>query len=436
MPAITDTPDALKIYYPPRAVKTLIQENQKFRPKLTTSLPPGASRIGEGYELRFGARLAPSQNNAQIADGGNFPIQKPEIDRTFVFKPTIFAADYDVSGLQRFVANSNVAAYNGGVQRRRPEETMSSMGKLIEQIYVGGDGSGIMGYVEADGANTITVKNPHGVRYLPKNAYISVRIAAGSTVRDSLDLRLITARDRKTRILTYSGANQTAVADDPIYRVSESALAGATLAAIHANGLRGQIDDGVVNTLIHTLDRTLAGNEELQSYVDDFGGETRNLTEQLLMQSNHEVLDRTSAFKPSTLIMNWGQVEKYIEFVAPQRRWPITGGGTQGKTTGYKESELRHDSPSVSFDFLISQDCMPGEVYGISWEALFLYSAVDAQWMSGHDMGNLLMLPGSNGATHRFAWGAYLVSVENWGTDHPLAHFKIKDLKDRLNGTA
>lgn len=434
MPAITDTPDALKILYPARAVKTMIQEGRKFRPKLATSLPPGA-KLGDGYEIRMGARLAPAQNNAQIADGGNFPIQKAEIDRTFVFKPTIFAADYDVSGLQRFVANSNAAAYNGGVARRRPEETMKSLGKLIESMYVGGDGTGILGYVEADGANTVTVKQPFGLRYIPKNIYISIRQSAGGAVRDSIDLRLVTARNTKTRVLTYSGANQTAVADDPIYRVPESALAGATLAAIHANGLRGQVDDGVVASLIHTLDRTTAGNEELQSFVDDNGGETRNLTEQLLINACQEVVERTDGFRPSTVVTGHGQVQKYIEFVAPQRRWPVSGSATQGKTTGYNDSQLRHDTPDGSLDFMVSVDAMPGELYGVSWDAFFLYSALDAQWMSG-DEASLHLLPGSNGATHRFAWGAYLISIENWGTDYPLAHFKIKDLKDKFAGTA
>ncbi len=434
MPAITDTPDALKIFYPNRAVKTMIQEKQKFMPRLSTSMPAGA-KISDGYEMRFGARLAPSQNKAQIADGGNFPIQKKEIDRTFVFKPTIFASSYDLSGMQRYVANTSNTAYNGGIQPRRAEETMRSHGKLIEQTFVGLDGTGILGYVEADGANTITVKVPHGLRYINQNDYISVRIAAGSTVRDTIDLRLVEAVARKTRILTYSGTNQTAVADDPIYRVGESALAGAVLAAVNANGLRGQVDDGVVNQLIHTLDRTTAGNEALQSYVDDDGGSTRNFTEQLIMQSNHEVLERTEWFTPSTLIMNRGQVEKYVEFVSPQRRWAISGGATQGKTTGYTESQLRHDAPGATFDFLVSTDVMPGEVYGVSWDAFFMYRKIEDQWMSGDD-ATLHLLPGSNGATHKFAWGAYLISICNWGTDHPPAHFKIKDLKDRLNGTA
>lgn len=432
-PAITDQPDALKIMYPDKIVETMIQEEKIFRPRLKRSLPPGA-RLSDGYEIRFGARLAASQNVAPISDGGNFPITGLPVDKQFIFKPVILAGDYDISGMQRFVGNSPKVSFNGGEVRRRPEETMSNFGKMIEQYYVGGDGSGILGYVEADGANTITVKNPHGLRLLPKRTRISIRQSAGGAVRDSIDLRTVTARDLDNRIFTYDGANQTAVANDPIYRVAESAIAGATLAAIHPNGLRGQVDNGDNYPLIHTLDRTAAGNEELKSVYLSDGGSVRPLTEQILIQANHKTR-LLSEKRPSTLILPESQVEQYIEFVAPQRRWPTSGRETQGKATGYSPDQLRHDAPGVSMDFMVCYDALPGEIYGVSWDAFFMHSAVDAQWMTGEE-ASLHMLPGSNGASHRFAWGAYLISIENWGTDFPLAHFKIVDLRDRLNGTA
>ena len=432
---ITDIPDSLKIAYPPKAVETMVQEDLVFRPRLKRSLPPGA-KITDGYEIRFPARLNAMQNQSQIADGGNFPIPKDPVDRQFIFKPTIFAGDYSVGGMVRFVANSNVASFGGGEMRRRPEEVMNNFGKFIESTYVGTDGTGIRSYVESDpGANQIKLKQPWGIRLLAENMYISERIAAGSTVRDSIDLRSISAMDHDTRIITYSGADQTPVADDPIYVVPESLLAGATLAAIHANGLRGQVDDGTNAQFIHTLDRTAAGNGKLKSLVSQAGGERRNLGESLLIGITHDAA-RRSKKRASTLIMGEGQVEKYIEALAPQKRFVATSGqrNAGGSKTGYLLEELSFVSPSGTMDFMLSFDCLPGEVYGVAWDALFFYSAVDAQWLSGHDMASLLLLPGTNGATHRFAFGAFLISIENWGTDYPLAHFVIRDLKDRLLG--
>jgi hypothetical protein len=432
---ITDNTDSLKIAYPPKAVETMLQEDLVFRPRLKRSLPPGA-RLSDGYQINLPARLNSSQNVSQIADGGNFPIAKDPLDRQFIFKPTIFTADYQIGGLRKHVAASNVASFSaGGENRRQPEEAMSNLGKFIESTYVGTDGTGIRGYVESDpGANQIKMKNPWGIRLFAEHMYISERIAAGSTVRDSIDLRYITAIDHDTRILTYSGADQTPVADDPVYVTPESSLAGATLAAMHANGLRGQVDDGTNATLIHTLDRTAAGNGKLKSLVSSAGGERRNIGESLLMAITHDAA-RRSKKRASTLIMGEGQVEKYVEALAPQKRFVATSGSRNagGSKTGYLLEELSFVSPSGTMDFMLSFDALPGEIYGVAWDALFFYSALDAQWLSGTE-ASLHLLPGSNGANAKFAYGAYLVSIENWGTDYPLAHFVIRDLKDRLLG--
>ena len=72
-------------------------------------------------------------------------------------------------------------------------------------------------------------------------------------------------------------------------------------------------------------------------------------------------------------------------------------------------------------------------MFGLSWDSFFFYSALDAQWLSGHDLDSLLLLAGTNGG-HKAAWGAYLVSIENWGTDFPIGNFVIRDLKDHLLG--
>ena len=434
---IGDTPNALKVAYPPKAVETMIQEDLVFRPRLKRSLPPGA-KLTDGYEIRFGARLSPSQNVSQIADGGNWPIPKDATDRQFIFKPTIFAGSYQIGLLNRFVASSNVAGFNGGESTRRPEEVMSNFGKYIESTYVGTAGDGIRGYVDSEpGANQIKMRAtgaaPMGVRLLADNMYISERIAAASTVRDSIDLRQISDVNPDTNSFVYSGVDQTPAADDPIYVVPESALLGATIAASAANGLRGQVDDGTNSQFIHTLDRTAAGNTKLKSVVRKNGGERRNLTESLLITIVHETA-RRSKKHPSTLFMGEGQVEKYIENIAPQKRFPAVGRQRPGKSTGYVIEELNFTSPYGSMDFMPSFDAAPGSVWGLSWDSFFFYSAVDAQWLDGHDMGKLLMLPGSNGSGHKAAWAAYLCSIENWGTDFPIGNFELGDLKDRLLG--
>jgi len=430
---ITDIPDSLKIEYPKQAVMTMIQEDLVFRPRLKRELPPGAM-VRDGYQINFPARLVPSQNVAQIPDGGDFPTPKDARDRQFIFKPVVFAGSYNIGGMTRYVASSNVAAFNGGELARRPEEVMSNFGKFIESTYVGTVGNGIRGYVESEpGANQLKIKLPEGVRLLTENFLMSERQSAGGAIRDSIDARTIDDVDIDNRIITYSGADQTPTVNDPIYVIPVASLAGATLASMHANGLRGQVGDSNDLLLLHTLDRTGTGNRKLNSVVFDNGGDPRNISETLLMQAAHETA-RRSKKRPSTLIMGEGQCEKYVEFCAPQRRFPAIARQRSGKSTGYVLEELSFVSPYGSMEFILSFDCVPGEIRGVSWDAFFFYSALDAQWLSGVDMNSLHLLPGT-GANFKFQWGAYLVSIENWGTDYPIGHFVIKDLKDRNLGT-
>jgi hypothetical protein len=93
--------------------------------------------------------------------------------------------------------------------------------------------------------------------------------------------------------------------------------------------------------------------------------------------------------------------------------------------------DFHHSAPGVDFDFIESYDCLPREAYCVSWDTFFLYEAARLQWLSGNELSTLLLLPGSNGATHKAQFGAYLFSIENWGTDYPLASGVWRDLKDR-----
>lgn len=432
---ITDlsTTGALKVVYPPKAVETFIQEDLVFRPRLKRSLPPGA-KLGDGYEIHFGARLNPAQNVAQIKDGGEFPTAKDSTDIQFIFKPTVFAGSYQIGLMTRYVASSNVGSFNGGEMRRRPEEVMSNLGKLIESQYVGTTGNGVRAYVDsitsAQFVARMTGAAPYGTRLINENNLFTVLQSVGGAVRDTCDAKTITAIDHDTRTVSYN-ANLSLVAGDPIYIVPTSGLSFTETAGVsfYANGLRGQVDDATNQTYLHTLSR--ATYPKLKSLRSSNGGERRNISESLLLGVAHDCARRGQK-RPSTLIMGEGQCEKYVEHIAPQRRFPATGRQRAGKATGYVLEELSFVSPFGSMDFMLSFDCLPGEIYGVSWDAFFFYSALDAQWLSGHDLQNLIMMPGTN--AHKALWGAYCASIENWGTDYPPGHFVVADLKDRLLG--
>lgn len=417
--------DAIKILYPNKALEPMLNEELVFRPALMKNLPQGG-KVVEGI-VKFGAWLSPAQNVGTLLDGGTLPPPKDRSERQFQMTPKVMAGSFQIGWQTKAAVNTGRSGFNGGELARRTEETVSNLGKYVESSYVSVV-EGIRGYVESDGSNNVVLKNPIGTKLIRDNMYISIRIAAGSTVRDSIDLRQVTAVDPSTRTVTYSGNDQTAVANDPVYVVNELTQTitadTTTTNGVWVNSVRGLIDDGTLTTYIHTLDRTTALNTKLKSVVDDPGG-LRSLTEQSLIRVCNEIRER-SGKRPETILCGPGQIEKYIEFVAPQRRFPVTGKGLQTKATGWQDDELVHYAPGTALKFMLSFDVVPRELFLLNWSTFFHYVAADMRWMDEDSL--LKATPVSGG--HKASWLAYMGTIENLGNDFPLANGVMRNLKD------
>lgn len=423
--------DILKTAYAGKRVNTVINEELVFRPRLKAELPPGA-KITEGWTVVFGAKLDPMNRVAQIQDGGTLPQGGESKDRQFIMKPTLFTGVYSIGVMARAaIKSSKVSFSEGTLQAQRAEEIMGNMGKFIESTYVGTAGDGIRGYVESGvNATSVILANPIGVELVREGYDISFR-RAGAVIAAASDKVRVTAVDPATRTITHNGDSLTVplVLNDAVYVVAEQAQ---TLTATFANGLRGQVDDGTVSQFIHTLDRTTAANVKLKSIVDDPGA-PENMTEEKLLTP--VLMARKYTGKtPTTVLMGPGQVGKYAAMVAPQRRFPVTGKGRQTMTTGVRMEDMKHDYPGGSLEFVLSFDVIPREMYGICWDTMFFYSALDAQWLGSEDGGILQLVPGAVAGSHRALWVAYLASVENWGTDMPRANIVWRNLRDKFIG--
>lgn len=412
---------ALKVVYPNKALEPMINEEAPFRAKLDSQVPAG-SRITEG-DLKFNGILALPQNVGQIIDGDDLQDAGERSEVQFQLKPTIFQSTMNIGWLTRRVANSSKSGFNNGENRRRTEEVIGNTGKFIESTYVGTAGTGIRGYVESSSGSGIVVLAPERVRLLRQGMKISVRTGTGGAPRATLDAIRIASVNPQTNRITLAGppTYTNAVANDTIYVVTKAAQ---TLTNLFANGLRGLVDDGTNSQFIHGQDRTAVGNEKLKSVVKSNGGVLRNLTEQLLIRTCHEVRDGVGK-RVTDCWTSPGQVEKYIEFVAPDRRRAVDGGNYD-KHTGYKSTDdLVHYFPGGKFTLNTSFDLIPRELYLVSWDTWFRYAAQDMQWV---DEGSLLHLAiGSAG--YKARWDAFMASMENIGCDMPSANAVIRDLK-------
>lgn len=414
---------SIKTIYPNKSLEPMINEEAPFREKLSKSVPAGA-KVSEGL-VKFNGVLALPQNVAQIVDGDDLMDAGERSEVQFELKPTIFQSTMNIGWLTKKVANTQKAAFNQGETRRRTEETVSNTGKFIESTYVGTTGSGIRAYVESSSASGLVLKAPERVRLIRQGMKISVR-NGGNPVATLDGIRVASVNPDTNRITLASGTYTNAVANDAVYVVSKAAQ---TLTSLFANGLRGLVDDGTNQQYIHGQDRTAVGNEKLKSVVSDNGGTLRNLTEQILIRICHKVRDGCGK-RVTDCWTSPGQVEKYIEFVAPDRRRAVEGGNYD-KSTGYKSTdELVHYFPGGKFVLNTSFDLIPRELYLLSWDTWFHYVAQETQWV---DEGSMLHLAiGSAG--YKARWDAFMASMENIGCDMPCANAVVRDLKDPVLG--
>ena len=438
MPAVagawTSIDSAIKTAYPSKSLEAMVNQETPLRQWMSTTLPANATWT-KGGKLTFGAWLDTANNVGQMLDNTALPPTTERTETTLVLHPTAFASSFGIGEISRSAGISDQAAWNGGEIVRRTEEATSDLGKFMEQTFWL-DSTGIRAYVESDTTNAFVCKLPQGVQFLYPNQLISVRTAAGAGVRDSMDLIRITLKNPDTRLITYDAssatfgrnADATVVADDPVYVTTHLTQ---TFTAAVAQGIRGIVDDGTyLATYLAATRATYA--PKLYGQVFANGGVRRNLTESLLIKSIHQARGR-SGKTPTDGWWGPGQIEKYCEFVAPDRRAVVTGKtALPNRATGYQEGDLVHYAPGATINFHMSYDVCPAEMFILAPDTFFRYVAREPAWL---DKGNLLkLMPATTGYGFLAGYVAYLTAVENIASDNPYANVAIRDLKDSAYG--
>lgn len=420
--------NALKVVYPSKALEAVINEEAPFRARLSKAVPAGA-KVTEG-DVKFNGVLALPQNVAQIFDGGALQDAAERYEVQFQLAPTIFQGTMNIGWLAAKAANSSKSAFNGGEVRRRTKEVVGNLGKFIESTYVGTTGGGIRAYVASSSASGLVLATPEFGRLLRVGMKISVRdYTSPTTPQTTLDGVRVASLNPSTALITTTGTPTytNAVAGDLVYVVPTTAF---TLTSVYANGMRGLIDDGTNAQYVHGVDRTTAANNKLKSIVNT-SGTARDLNEQIMIGICNDVRENSTK-RITDIFAGPGQFEKWIAFVAPDRRRAVSGG-TYDKSTGAKsEDELVHYAPGVNAKLTISFDCIPGEMHFITWDSWFHYVAQEMMWMD--DGGGQTRLGLTSGA-YVARWDSFMASFENIGCDMPGAQAVARNLKDRALGT-
>lgn len=216
-----------------------------------------------------------------------------------------------LSGPTMQLVQTNAQAFASALQMEM-DGLKDDLVKDQNRIFYG-NGIGAMASITADGANTVTVSN---TQYLEVGQQIDITDVTGTTVK--ISNRQITAINTATGVVTYDGADGTAIATDIIVRTGN--------AQREANGLTSIVSD--TGTLF-TVDPTV--EPKWKSINNNNGGTLRALSEALMINLTDTI--RTNGGKTSVILASMGVRRAYFNLLTQQRRYVNTkefAGGLTG----------------------------------------------------------------------------------------------------------
>lgn len=352
-------------------------------------------------------------------DGAAVPTKRARVSVAGSVNVGQFVGGFDITAIAEAVGTES-GSFNGSAIKRAVREAVDDVTKHQNRIYAGTHGTGRLAQVEAttDTLATFVCKLPLGSLLLRKNMSIQIYASDDGIGAERgtgpFTISKIVASTRTVTIPTQI----TCTADDHVY------LAGDYGSAKIPNGLRGLVDDGTNLTSLHGQSR--ATYEEMKSVVLSNSGTKRDLTEDLLIDLAHAVRQK-SGRSINLLVMNFGQLAKYLKFVRADRRFNVNGSGVIKGDTGYKDLPTFYLA-GANVEILPSEDVAPREVYGLDTTQIRRIVAKKLGWL---DYGGGMFQQSISSSSYILAKEATLLGIENLATYMPGAHGRIEDLNDK-----
>lgn len=393
---------------------------------------------GEGYYWPF--YLATPQNISMPAENSNVPVAKPRTEVQGRIRPAQFISSFELSFILEALGSAR-GAWNKGEVKRHMWESVTDLTKQVNRAYAGSHGTGRLTKVQAVSGATFTAGEGTvtatlgpvgtdevvGAMPIQQNMNLEFRTADSSgTLRGSLPI-LVTKVATATRVVTTDTTMATpgVVAGDHVY------LWQSYNHAQSPNGIMGLVDDGTLLDSIHNQLRSTY--ENLKSKVDSAAA-LRPLSEELILRNCFDVYQRSGQWVDA-LLMNTGEIERYLAFVRPDRRYNLSGRGVPAYQIGYDEAALELIYGGKRAEIKSICDLPARTVIGVTRSMLRRFTLRRFTWFD-HGGGSIFA-QGVDSNGPKTTKTATLVHLDNIGTFMPRAHFRIRDLSDpQLAGAA
>jgi len=252
-----------------------------------------------------------NESGTARAEGATLPAPGQQGWSDLIDKIRKLYKQIQITGFALEVSERNVGAY----LRLLEAETVGAINDLRKDMnrQAFGDQRGTLCQITADGVNTVTVDN---LQYLRVGMIVDIINQSTDAVLASQ--RTITAITAATRVVTYSGADVTAVAGTHVLAVEGNWKN-------EINGLRNIIrSDLSQNFILHGIDSSVAGNEYWKAKQQDGGNTTFDKDQGQLM------LDQIGAegWETDMLVTTRGIRRRYVNTLKAQKRWNDANAGT------------------------------------------------------------------------------------------------------------
>lgn len=309
-----------------------------------------------------------------------------------------------LTGQTMELAEKNPQAFASALQQELDGLRQTLSKDMNRQVY--GTSTGVLATVTADGANTVTVATTD-MQYLELGMQIDVYDVTGVTPK--FTNREITAMNTATGVITYDGADGTAVATDIIVRagsVNRETIGFKQI--VNNTGTLYNIDSSV--------------EPVWKSVVDSAAGVNRALSEGLMIKMIDNI--RTNGGRTTVIFTTLGVRRAYFNLLSQQRRFQ-SGGGAIDFAGGFKGLAFTTDwgDVPVMSDF----DCQPNRMYFINEKELKLYQEADWKFMN-RDGSNWQRIIDSSGTYD--AYQCMMYSYRQLGTHRRNSHGLLADIQE------